>query len=88
MNFITNYIASPTHKWWVDNVWHPTYTKLATALYGIPSALLVAVQYVSKAAGDDKITGLMQQMHVPDGIFMGLAGVALFHYVLSGHKED
>lgn len=86
MNWLKEYIASPTHKWFVDNLWRPSWTRLWSAISGIPSALIVAGQYISKLAGDDKIDTLLQKMHMPDGVFTALAVAALVTYVAHGRK--
>ena len=88
IQWIKDYIAGPTHKWWVDNVWQPTWSKLWAGIYGIPSALVVAVEYGGKLAGDDKIAGLLKTMQVPDGVFIALAGVALVSYIASGRSSN
>lgn len=78
------YLNSSFHKWWVDNVWKPSWTRLVTAVYGIPAALVVAGEEVSKFANDSTISGYLSQMNVPNWVPMGLAGIALVHYVAHG----
>lgn len=84
MNFIQSYITGPTHKWWVDNVWRPSWTKITSMTLGIPSALIAGGGYLSQLAGDDKIASLLAQMHVPDGVFTTLAVVSLVYYIAHG----
>lgn len=86
IQWIKDYITGPTHQWWVEKVWKPTWTKLWTGIYGIPAALVVAGQYIGQWAGDDKIAALLQKMHMPDGVFVALAGVALVSYVATGRN--
>lgn len=86
LKWLKNYIASPTHKWWVDNVWRPTWTKLVSGIYGIPAAILTFLELVSKWANDSTISNYLTQMNVPNWVPMGLAGIALIHYVASGNK--
>lgn len=83
--WFTDYLISPTHKWWVDNVWRPSWTKVTAAVYGIPAALVVAFEYISKFANDSTISSYMSQMGVPNSVFIGLAGIALVHYIASGN---
>lgn len=84
LQLFKDYVASPTHKWWVDHVWRPSWTKFTSMFVGIPSTLIVAGQYVSTLAGDDKIASLLAQMHVPDGVFTTLAVVSLVYYIAHG----
>lgn len=78
------YLISPTHKWWVDNVWKPSWTKITTAVYGIPALLIVILEQISKFANDTTISGYLAQLSVPNWVPMALAGIALVHYVASG----
>lgn len=82
---ITWYTSTAWHQWWMTNVWTPTYSKLTSAVYGIPAGLLVVGQEASKFANDSTITNYLGQMNVPNWLPMGLAGIALVHYVASGH---
>lgn len=84
MNWFNNYLISPTHKWWVDNVWKPSWTRFVTAIYGIPAILVVALEQLSKFANDSTISGYLSQLNVPNWVPMGLAGIALIHYVAHG----
>lgn len=81
-----DYIASPTHQWWVENVWKPSWSKAVSLWYGLPSGIVLVLEYVSKLAQDDKISNFLHQMNIPDGVFGVLAGVALIHYLASEHK--
>lgn len=85
INWFKDYLVSPTHKWWVDNVWRPSWTKITTAIYGIPALLISAGEVISKFANDTTISGYLSQIGVPNWVPMALAGVALVHYVASGH---
>lgn len=84
MQWFKYYIASPTHQWWVDNVWRPSWTKITTAVYGIPAAILSVGELGSKFANDNTISNYMAQLNVPNWVPMGLAGIALVHYIASG----
>lgn len=84
LNWFKSYLVSPTHKWWVDNVWRPSWTKLVTALYGIPAILVVVLEQLSKFANDSTISGYLSQLNVPNWVPMGLAGIALIHYIAHG----
>lgn len=81
---LNSYLNSSFHLWWVDNVWKPSWTKLVTAVYGIPAMLVVAGEAVSKFANDSTISSYLSQMNVPNWVPMGLAGIALVHYVAHG----
>lgn len=86
LNWLKDYITSPTHKWWVDNVWRPSWTKFTTYVYGIPAALLSLGEVISNWANDSTISQYLATMNVPNWVPMGLAGIALMHYVASGRK--
>lgn len=85
--WLKDYIASPTHQWWVNNVWRPTWTKFMTYIYGIPALLVSLLEMLSKFANDNTISTYMAQMNVPNWLPMGLAGIALVHYIASGHDD-
>lgn len=87
LSWLNDYIASPTHKWWVDNVWRPSWTRFVSYVYGIPAMAVAAVQAIASFAGDSTISGYLAQMNVPDWVPMALAGIALVHYVAKGHDD-
>lgn len=87
MNFLTWYESTPWHVWWVENVWRPSWTKLTTAVYGLPAVLLTVAQKADVWAHDSTISSYLSQMNVPNWVPIGLAGLALFHYVASGHDD-
>lgn len=84
--WIAAYCATPWHQWWVKKVWKPSWSRLWNLILGIPSFAVVAGQYVSNIAGDDKINTLLQKMHVPDGVFVALATAALVGYIAVGRN--
>lgn len=86
MSLINWYVNTPLHQWFLTKIWRPSWTRFVTMVYGIPSALMVALNYLSSLAGDDKIQTLMAQMHIPDGVFVGLAGIAMVTYIAHGRK--
>lgn len=86
LKWFKDYITSPTHKWWVENVWRPTWTKLLTAIYGIPAGVVALWEAISGFANDSTIGGYLSQLNVPNWVPMGLAGIALAHYIASGRK--
>lgn len=86
MNWINTYITSPTHKWWVDNVWAPSWTRLTTAIYGLPAMLVAAGETISHFANDNTIANYLAQVGVPNWVPMMLAGIALVHYVAHGRE--
>lgn len=87
LKWLKSYIASPTHKWWVDNVWRPSWTKFTTYIYGVPAAALSLGEGVSKLANDTTISGYLTQLNVPNWVPMALAGIALVHYLAAGHDK-
>lgn len=87
LQLFKDYIASPTHKWWVDNVWEPTWTKFLTWVYGIPSALAAGGLYISQLAGDNHVQQLLDKVHVPDWVPAVLAIFAFVHYIAAGHDD-
>lgn len=84
LKWLKDYLVSPTHKWWVDNVWKPSWTKLTTAVYGIPAGIVSLGEIGSKFANDSTISGYLAQLNVPNWVPMALAGIALVHYIASG----
>lgn len=87
IKWLKDYIAGPTHKWWVDNVWRPTWTKFLTAIYGIPAGLVSLWEALSGFANDSTIGSYLNQLNVPNWVPMGLAGIALVHYIASGNRK-
>lgn len=82
---MNNYLLSPTHQWWVRNVWKPAWTKVTTLVYGIPAMLVTVGEVISKFANDTTISGYLSQLNVPNWVPMALAGIALVHYVADSH---
>lgn len=87
LKFLKDYVASPTHKWWVDNVWRPSWTKFTTLVYGLPAALVAFGEGISKLANDSTISNYLTQLNVPNWVPMALAGIALVHYLAAGHDS-
>lgn len=87
MQWLKDYIASPTHKWWVDNIWRPSWTRFTSMFYGIPALLVTVVEQVSKFANDNTISSYLTQMNIPNWVPMALAGIALIHYIGQGHDD-
>lgn len=86
LNFINDYLAGPTHRWWVDKVWHPSWTKFVTFIYGIPAMLLAAGQEIDKWANDTTIATYMAQVGVPNWVPSAMAGIALIYYIAHGRE--
>lgn len=84
MNLINWYKNTSFHKWWVDNVWKPSWTRLSASIYGIPAGLIVVGEQLSKFANDHTISGYLAQMNVPNWVPMSLAGIALVTYLAHG----
>lgn len=87
IQWLKNYLVSPTHKWWVENIWRPTWTKLLTAIYGIPAAIVAAFEGLSSLANDTTVGSYLSQLNVPEWVSPMLAGIALMHYIASGRKK-
>lgn len=86
MQWFKDYVSSPTHKWWVDNVWRPSWTRFVSYVYGIPATVVAGGQAIASFAGDSTISGYLAQMNVPNWVPMALAGIALIHYVAHGRE--
>jgi hypothetical protein len=84
LQWLKDYISSPTHQWWVEKVWRPSWTRFVTFLYGIPAALLVVAEKISDWAKDDTIANYMSQIGMPNWIPSTLAAVALVYYIAHG----
>lgn len=84
MTWLNNYLISPTHKWWVDNVWRPSWTRFLSMTSGIPAALVVAGQAVSHFANDTTIAGYLDKIGTPNWVPVALAIVSLLYYVAHG----
>ena len=82
--WLQNYLISPTHQWWVDNVWRPSWTKFTALVMAVPSLLIEGGQELAKWSGDSTITGYLTQIGVPNGVFAGLGVIGLVFYVASG----
>lgn len=87
MQFLNNYLTSPFHQWWVNNVWKPSWTRFVTFVYGLPALALMGVQYIGQLAGDDQISQFLAKMNVPNWIPIGLAFIAMIHYIAHGRKS-
>ena len=86
LQWIKDYIASPTHQWWVENVWRPSWTKITTFIYGIPAMVAALATQLASWGQDSSIAGYLDKMHVPNWVPVAFATVALVHYVASGRK--
>lgn len=87
MNLINWYVGTAFHQWWVDNVWKPSWSKLTTAIYGIPSALATVGLMAGNWLNDTTIQNYLSYFNIPNWVPMGLAGLALLHYLASGHDK-
>lgn len=88
LKWLKNYIASPTHKWWVDNVWRPSWTRFVTLVYGIPAALLAGFTQIGDWAGNSTIKGYVSELHVPEWVPQALVIIALIHFVAHGREDN
>ncbi len=84
MQFLHDYITGPTHKWWVDNVWKPSWTRLVTWIYGLPALLVSVWEVFARFANDTTINEYMTKLEVPNWVPMTLTLIALVHYVAAG----
>jgi len=87
MNVIEWYKNTAWHKWWVENVWKPSWTKLTAAIYGIPAAFGVLAQSASTFLHDSTIQTYLAQYHIPNWVPVTVAVLALIHLVASGHDD-
>lgn len=86
LNWLKEYIAGPTHKWWVENVWKPSWSKFLTLVYGIPAALISVWEIFANFANDTTINSYLSSLDIPNWVPMGLTVIALIHYVASGRR--
>lgn len=85
-NWIKEYLISPTHQWWVDNVWKPSWTKFTSWIVGVPSAVVAAGQYISNFMQDSTIQGYLTQFDIPNWVPSTMTLIALIYYMASGRK--
>lgn len=86
LKLFKSYIASPTHRWWVDNVWRPSWTRLAAWIYGLPAMAISLATQIGDWANNDTIKGLIDQMNVPHWVPQLITVIALIHILARGHK--
>lgn len=84
MTWLNDYLISPTHKWWVDNVWRPSWTAITSAIYGIPAGIVTMFEVINKYAQDTTISSYLSALNVPNWVPMAFAGIALVHYIAHG----
>lgn len=84
LQWLKDYIAGPTHKWWVEKVWRPSWSKFVTLIYGIPAALVSLWEVFAGYANDTTIASYLASLHVPNWVPMVLTSIALVHYIASG----
>lgn len=84
MNIIKWYEQTAIHQWWVENVWKPSWSKLTSAVYGIPAGVAFLGAEVAKLANDTQVSQYLSQIGVPNWVFGTLATVALVQYIASG----
>ena len=88
LNWFKDYIAGPTHQWWMDHVWKPAWDKVITFIYGIPAAALAVGQYVSTFMQDNTIQSYMAQFNIPNWVPSALTLIALLYYIAHGRTQD
>lgn len=86
MNLINWYTETAWHKWWMEKVWRPSWTKLTSFVVGFPATLLMVGQAISAFSNDSTVQSYLAQMHVPSWFPSTLAGLSLVFYVASGRK--
>lgn len=86
MQWLSNYITSPFHQWWVDKVWRPSWTRLVTYVYGIPALIATLFTQLAAWGNDTTIAQYIDQLHMPNWVPMAFAGIALISYVAHGRK--
>lgn len=87
INWIKNYITSPTHKWWVEKVWTPSWTKFTTFIYGIPAAIVAMGQVGSNIIHDSTLTSYLSSLNIPSWTSYALAGLAVIHFIAHGRED-
>jgi hypothetical protein len=88
MQWFKDYIAGPTHKWWVDNVWRPSWTKVVTFIYGVPALVAALFTQLASWGEDTTIAQYIDKLHVPNWVPMAFAGIALVHYIAHGRMTN
>lgn len=84
MNLIEWYTNTPVHKWFVEKVWKPSWSKLVAAVYGIPSALVTVSELASRFMQDTTIQNYLAQFSIPNWVPVAIASIALLQYIASG----
>lgn len=84
--YINDYLISPTHAWWVEKVWKPSWTKFLSWTAGIPAVLVSFGQYVSSFMQDNTIQMYMAQFDIPNWVPSSLALISLIYYIASGRN--
>ena len=80
------YVNTAWHKWWMEKVWKPSWSKFTSAIYGIPAALMAVGEYIAWLTNDSTVQMYLAKMHIPQAVPVALATVALIHYIASGRK--
>lgn len=88
LKWLKDYISGPTHKWWVDNVWRPSWTQFITYVYGVPAAIVAGATQIGNWASNDTIKGFVSELHVPEWVPQALVVIALIHFIAHGRKDD
>lgn len=88
LSWLKTYIASPTHKWWVDNVWRPSWTKLMTIIYGVPALFATVFTQLAAWGDDTTIAQYIDKLGMPNWVPIAFAGIALVHYVAHGRSAS
>lgn len=88
MQWFKDYISGPTHQWWVENVWRPSWTKFVALVYGIPALAISGWDAFASWAGDDTINTYLTRIDVPNWVPVALASVAVIHYIAHGRSDN
>lgn len=88
MQWFKDYLVSPTHKWWVDNVWRPSWTKFLSFIYGIPALAVTAWQGIAAWGNSDTVSTYLSKLDVPNWVPVSLTVVALSYYIAHGRAAS
>ena len=86
LQWLNNYLVSPTHQWWVEKVWRPSWTRFVTFLYGVPALIATVFTQLAAWGSDTTVAQYIDKMHVPNWVPVAFAGIALVSYIAHGRK--
>ena len=80
------YTSTSWHKWWMEYVWKPSWTKLTSWFLGLPSGIVAVGQFVSDFMQDNTIQSYLTQFDIPNWVPSTMTLIALVYYLAHGRK--